>query len=312
MSVDKAARSPGPAGGLWRTPPYRQHRIFWGRLPRLGWESRARGDAPSRAERGPVPLTSCYRVGDRTRFGGFPVQDFLNLFAERPWCGGPVGRSCGSGLPVFQPETGFRSLDRFFDLREIGGDSEWTAIRRVADAGSWTAKPYCRSRSWLYAPGPGAICREYKETARARPAVSCSVLQARFSPWKVTLQPIRGFGFDASILSRTSSWCRIALGQNVWFEEWRAPRPTRSRRGRLWRGWAYGAGSACKPRAGVLETVRRLARELTAETTLLGFLAARPGRLASYHDRRASPRTGGQAPLRLARLFANTGLFLPA
>lgn len=113
---------------------------------------------------------------------------------------------------------------------------------------------------------------------------------------EVTLQPIRRFGFDGSILFSDILVVPHALGQEVWFEEGEGPRltpiSTLDDVARL--------GSEKDPHehlAPVFEAVRRLRAELPRETTLLGFCGA-PWTVASYMIAgRSSPE---QAPLRLA------------
>lgn len=110
---------------------------------------------------------------------------------------------------------------------------------------------------------------------------------------EVTLQPIRRFGFDAAILFSDILVIPDALDRNVRFVEGTGPLmdpisasaitdldPTRMR-GHL---------------APVFETVRRLRRELPAETTLLGFCGA-PWTVATYMI--AGHGTPDQGPARL-------------
>lgn len=141
----------------------------------------------------------------------------------------------------------------------------------------------------------GRYLPEYKETR----GHAGGFLQLCYTPdfaVEVTLQPIRRFGFDASILFSDILVVPHALGQHVWFEEGEGPRldpiATRDDVARL--------GEATDPLehlAPVFETVRRLRAELPEETTLLGFCGA-PWTLASYMIAgRSSPE---QAPLRLA------------
>jgi uroporphyrinogen decarboxylase len=96
---------------------------------------------------------------------------------------------------------------------------------------------------------------------------------------EVTLQPIRRFGFDAAILFSDILVVPHALGQKVWFEEGVGPRLEALESAvdleRLSREGFHEALAA------VYETVRRLRRELPAETTLIGFAGA-PWTVASY------------------------------
>ena len=96
---------------------------------------------------------------------------------------------------------------------------------------------------------------------------------------EATLQPIRRFGFDAAILFSDILVVPHALGQKVWFEEGHGPRLEALEQpgdlARLSKDRLHGA------LAPVYETVRRLSRELPAETTLIGFAGA-PWTVASY------------------------------
>ncbi|HYD97941.1 MAG TPA: uroporphyrinogen decarboxylase [Alphaproteobacteria bacterium] len=96
---------------------------------------------------------------------------------------------------------------------------------------------------------------------------------------EVTLQPIRRYGFDAAILFSDILVVPHALGQKLWFAEGEGPKlePIRD---------AEGLKPLSRERfherlAPVYETVRRLRRELPAETTLIGFAGA-PWTVATY------------------------------
>jgi len=111
---------------------------------------------------------------------------------------------------------------------------------------------------------------------------------------EVTLQPIRRFGFDASILFSDILVVPHAMGQKVWFEEGEGPR--------LEQITTAGELAARPLRfdldrlAPVIRTVERLRRELPAQTTLIGFCGA-PWTVASYMI--AGKGTPDQAPARL-------------
>jgi uroporphyrinogen decarboxylase len=110
---------------------------------------------------------------------------------------------------------------------------------------------------------------------------------------EVTLQPIRRFGFDASILFSDILVVPHALGRDLRFEEGRGPLMTPIKAGEVERL----DGSAFNERlAPVYETVRRLRAELPESTTLLGFCGA-PWTLATYMI--AGHGTPDQAPARL-------------
>ncbi len=111
---------------------------------------------------------------------------------------------------------------------------------------------------------------------------------------EVTLQPIRRFGFDASILFSDILVVPHAMGQKVWFEEGEGPRLEQIE---------TAADLAARPLrfdldrlAPVIRTVERLRRELPSETTLIGFCGA-PWTVASYMI--AGKGTPDQAPARL-------------
>lgn len=140
----------------------------------------------------------------------------------------------------------------------------------------------------------GRYLPEYRKTR----AEAGSFLDLCYSPTfavEVTLQPIRRYGFDAAILFSDILVIPDALGRGVHFEEGHGPRMTP----------IDVAGIAAldgRPVSGhlqpVIETVRRLRRELPEETTLLGFCGA-PWTVATYMI--AGHGTPDQAP---ARLFA--------
>lgn len=113
---------------------------------------------------------------------------------------------------------------------------------------------------------------------------------------EVTLQPIRRFGFDASILFSDILVVPHALGRDLRFEEGRGPVMTPIAAAEV----AHLAGIApdrfhvnLEP---VYETVRRLRAQLPPDTTLLGFCGA-PWTVATYMI--AGHGTPDQAPARL-------------
>jgi len=112
---------------------------------------------------------------------------------------------------------------------------------------------------------------------------------------EVTLQPIRRFGFDASILFSDILVVPHALGRDLRFEEGRGPLMTPIRPDEI--GTLDGSAFHVNL-SPVYETVRRLRAELPASTTLIGFCGA-PWTLATYMI--AGHGTPDQAP---ARLFA--------
>ena len=121
----------------------------------------------------------------------------------------------------------------------------------------------------------GRYLPEYRETRKA----AGSFLDLCFTPElavEVTLQPIRRFGFDASIMFSDILVVPYAFGQKVWFVEGEGPRlePIVDA--------TQIAGTIDLDRLkAVFEILRTLRRELPATTTLLGFCGA-PWTLAGY------------------------------
>lgn len=110
---------------------------------------------------------------------------------------------------------------------------------------------------------------------------------------EVTLQPIRRFGFDASILFSDILVVPHALGRDLRFEEGRGPLMTPILPEEI-----VGLDGSCfhQHLAPVYETVRRLRSALPPETTLIGFCGA-PWTIATYMI--AGHGTTDQAPARL-------------
>ncbi|HKR17529.1 uroporphyrinogen decarboxylase [Rhizorhapis sp.] len=94
---------------------------------------------------------------------------------------------------------------------------------------------------------------------------------------EITLQPLRRFGFDGSILFSDILIVPYALGQDLWFEAGEGPR--------LAPPLAEAALDALTPRLErldpIYETVRRVKAALPSETTFLGF-AGSPWTVATY------------------------------
>lgn len=97
---------------------------------------------------------------------------------------------------------------------------------------------------------------------------------------EVTLQPIRRYGFDAAILFADILLIPQALGADLWFVTGEGPR--------LSTITSNAEVQALKPTdaihdtlSPIYETVRILARELPAQTTLIGFAGA-PWTVATY------------------------------
>jgi uroporphyrinogen decarboxylase len=94
---------------------------------------------------------------------------------------------------------------------------------------------------------------------------------------EVTLQPIRRFGFDGSILFSDILVIPHALGQNLWFEEGEGPRlaPT------LVDHHLSSLVMVPERLAPIYETVRKVRAALPPETTFIGF-AGSPWTIATY------------------------------
>lgn len=107
---------------------------------------------------------------------------------------------------------------------------------------------------------------------------------------EVTLQPIRRYSFDASILFADILLIPQALGQQLWFETGEGPRltPIENTNG-------LSRDNALTHLAPIFETVNRLSKSLPHETTLIGFAGA-PWTVASYMV--AGRGTPDQAPAR--------------
>jgi uroporphyrinogen decarboxylase len=107
---------------------------------------------------------------------------------------------------------------------------------------------------------------------------------------EVTLQPIRRYGFDASILFADILLIPQALGQKLWFETGEGPRLTP-----IMDAPTLDGSDIMATLAPVIETVGRLSKSLPAETTLIGFAGA-PWTVATYMV--AGRGTPDQAPAR--------------
>ncbi|MGE0776671.1 MAG: uroporphyrinogen decarboxylase [Sphingomonadaceae bacterium] len=140
----------------------------------------------------------------------------------------------------------------------------------------------------------GRYLPEYRETRQR----AGSFLDLCYSPdlaVEVTLQPIRRFGFDASILFSDILVVPHALGRDLRFEDGAGPLMTPIRADEIGNLDVAAFHTKLEP---VYETVRRLRRELPDASTLIGFCGA-PWTVATYMIAgRGSP---DQA---VARLFA--------
>ena len=125
----------------------------------------------------------------------------------------------------------------------------------------------------------GRYLPEYKAT-RAQAGDFLSLCYDPGLAAEVTLQPIRRYGFDAAILFADILLVPQALGLDLWFVTGEGPRlstvTTPAEAADL-----RAAGDVHETLAPIYETVRTLARELPAETTLIGFAGA-PWTVATY------------------------------
>ncbi len=141
----------------------------------------------------------------------------------------------------------------------------------------------------------GRYLPEYRETR----AEAGSFLDLCYNPrlaTEVTLQPIRRFGFDASILFSDILVVPHALGRDLRFEEGVGPRLDPITPAEI---AALDPDTVLERLEPVLETVERLRAALPPQTPLIGFCGA-PWTVATYMiNGRGSPDQAG------ARAFAH-------
>lgn len=153
------------------------------------------------------------------------------------------------------------------------------------DTATVTYKFLAPFRGEAVSPPPVWLMRQagrYLPEYRATRAEAGSFLDLCYNPKlaaEVTLQPIRRYGFDASILFSDILVVPDALGQSVRFAEGEGPRldPIRDVAG-LARLDLSKTGSKF---ALVWDTVARLRQDLPSETCLIGFCGA-PWTVATY------------------------------
>ncbi len=161
-------------------------------------------------------------------------------------------------------------------------------IMRVLSGETLTPPPL-----WLMRQA-GRYLPEYRET-RARAGSFLDLCYTPDHAVEVTMQPIRRYGFDAAILFSDILVIPDALKRNVRFTEGHGPQMDPIDEAGILALKPDGVIAYLEP---VMETVRRLRRDLPDETTLLGFCGA-PWTVATYMI--AGHGTPDQAP---ARLFA--------
>jgi uroporphyrinogen decarboxylase len=143
----------------------------------------------------------------------------------------------------------------------------------------------------------GRYLPEYRETRKQ----AGGFLELCYTPElaiEVTLQPIRRFGFDASILFSDILVIPDAMGRSVRFEEGRGPvlEPIKVEEVAGFVERNRSSEEAINFLGPVFETVSGLRSQLPSETTLLGFCGA-PWTIATYMI--AGHGTPDQAPARL-------------
>lgn len=125
----------------------------------------------------------------------------------------------------------------------------------------------------------GRYLAEYKAT-RAQAGDFLSLCYTPELAAEVTLQPIRRFGFDASILFADILLVPQALGMDLWFAEGEGPRLALPDNVTGF-GDLRPVDEIDETLSPIYETVGILSRELPDETTLIGFAGA-PWTVATY------------------------------
>ncbi|MEP0521620.1 MAG: uroporphyrinogen decarboxylase [Hyphomicrobiales bacterium] len=156
---------------------------------------------------------------------------------------------------------------------------------KATDEPQWPPPIWMMRQAGRYLP-------EYKATR----AEAGSFLDLCYSPkfaTEVTLQPIRRFGFDASILFSDILVVPDALGRRVSFESGVGPRLDPISSDEI---FSLSSSGAIRHLAPVFEAVAQIRADLPKETTLLGFCGA-PWTVSTYMV--AGRGTTDQAPTRL-------------
>ncbi len=176
----------------------------------------------------------------------------------------------------------------------MGGNVETKTERKMLEV--LKGRQYETPPVWMMRQA-GRYLPEYKETRKK----AGGFLDLCYTPElaiEVTLQPIRRFGFDASILFSDILVIPDAMGRNVRFEEGRGPilEPIGIEEISDFLGQNETSEQALEHLAPVIETVSGLRSALPEETTLLGFCGA-PWTIATYMI--AGHGTSDQAPARV-------------
>ncbi len=137
----------------------------------------------------------------------------------------------------------------------------------------------------------GRYLPEYRAT-RAQAGDFLSLCYNSELATEVTLQPIRRYGFDASILFADILLVPQALGADLWFVTGEGPRLS-TITDQAGVDALKGPDDIHAHLAPIYDTVGRLAKELPEETTLIGFAGA-PWTVATYMI--AGKGTPDQAP----------------
>ena len=142
----------------------------------------------------------------------------------------------------------------------------------------------------------GRYLPEYRET-RAQAGDFLSLCYNSELAAEVTLQPIRRYGFDASILFADILLLPQALGADLWFVTGEGPRLSTVQTQLDFENLRTPS-EINETLAPVYETVKILSQELPKETTLIGFAGA-PWTVATYMV--AGRGTPDQAPAHLLK-----------
>ncbi|MGB0799472.1 MAG: uroporphyrinogen decarboxylase family protein, partial [Planktomarina sp.] len=125
----------------------------------------------------------------------------------------------------------------------------------------------------------GRYLPEYRAT-RAEAGDFLSLCYNSDLATEVTLQPIRRYGFDASILFADILLLPQALGADLWFVTGEGPRLSTIDNAADFAA-LKGKDDIHEHLAPIYQTVRNLRQELPAQTTLIGFAGA-PWTVATY------------------------------
>lgn len=123
----------------------------------------------------------------------------------------------------------------------------------------------------------GRYLPEYRAVRATQPDFIAFCLNPEAAT-EVTLQPIRRYRFDASIVFADILLIPHAMGQKVWFEKGEGPRLAQMELAKLAALSPEGAAERLDP---VCETLRRLSKALPDTCTLIGFAGA-PWTVATY------------------------------